>query len=136
MTKPIILCVDDEPLVLKSLKVQLKKAFGSRYLYETAESGDEALEIITEYEMETEDTKIVVIISDWLMPGIKGDEFLIQVHQDHPEVIKIMLTGQADSDAVQRAQEEADLHRFIPKPWQFDDLVEAIKSGLGEQEKD
>ncbi|MDB9312617.1 response regulator [Spirulina sp. CS-785/01] len=128
MGKPVILCVDDESVVLDSLKIQLKKAFQDEYFYETTESADEALEIIEEYE--EEETELIVIVSDWLMPGIKGDEFLIQVHQKFPHVVKILLTGQANEDAIERAKTEAKLHRYIPKPWNAEELVESIKSGL------
>lgn len=130
MSKAVILCVDDEGFILDSLKVQLKHEFRDEYVYEVAESADEALEIIGE--LREEGRRIVAIVSDWLMPGIKGDEFLIKVHQDMPDVVKILLTGQADEDAVVRAQERANLHSFISKPWQTEQLVAAIKSGLDE----
>ncbi len=123
-----MLCVDDEAVVLDSLKIQLKKEFGDAYLYEMAESADEALEIIEElYE---EDHEIIVIVSDWLMPGMKGDEFLIQVHEKYPNIVKVMLTGQADDDAIERAQNEAHLHRCLYKPWNAKELIETIRSGI------
>ncbi len=128
MSKPVILCVDDEVVVLNSLKIQLKNEFGNDYLYEVAESADEALEIIDE--LEEDETEILVIVSDWLMPGTKGDEFLIKVHQKHPKVIKVMLTGQADEAAIERAKEQASLHCCLQKPWSGKELIETIKSGL------
>lgn len=128
MSKPAILCVDDEAVVLNSLKIQLKKEFGDSYIYEVAESADEALEIIEE--LQSEETDILVIVSDWLMPGIKGDEFLIRVHEKYPKIIKVMLTGQADEIAIQRAREQASLHNCLYKPWSSQELIETIKSGL------
>lgn len=128
MSKPAILCVDDEPVVLNSLKIQLKKEFGDAYVYEVAESADEALEIIEE--LQSEQTDILVIVSDWLMPGIKGDEFLIRVHEKYPEIIKVMLTGQADDIAIERVKEKAALHNCLYKPWSSQELIETIKSGL------
>jgi CheY-like chemotaxis protein len=128
MSKPIILCVDDEKVVLKSLKTQLKSAFGNAYLYEIAESPADALELIDEL---TEDAiSIILIVSDWLMPGMKGDEFLIRVHQKFPKTVKIMLTGQADEEAVKRAFDEANLHRCLQKPWSESELIETIKTAL------
>ena len=64
------------------------------------------------------------------MPGMKGDEFLIQVHQRFPRVIKVMLTGQADDSAIDQAKIKADLHRCIYKPWSEAELIEIIESGL------
>jgi len=129
MSKPVILCVDDEVVVLNSLKIQLKKEFGDAYLYEVAENADEALEIIEELK-EEEESDILVIVSDWLMPGLKGDEFLIRVHKKYPRIIKVMLTGQADEVAIERVKEQANLHRCLDKPWDGKELVETIKSGL------
>lgn len=128
MQKPVILCVDDEVVVLNSLKIQLKKEFGDDYLYEVAENADEALEIIEE--LKEEESDILVIVSDWLMPGLKGDEFLIRVHQKYPKIVKVMLTGQADELAIERVKEQANLHRCLYKPWDGKELVETIKSGL------
>ncbi|MGB3535388.1 MAG: response regulator [Microcoleaceae cyanobacterium] len=128
MGKPMILCVDDESVILNSLKIQLKNAFQDRYNYEMAESAEEAWEILEE--MQAEDSEILVIVSDWLMPGAKGDEFLIKVHHRFPQVLKIMLTGQADGEAIERAIHDADLYRCLHKPWNHEELVETIKSGL------
>ena len=127
MNKPVILCVDDEPDILNTLKMQLKNEFKNDYFYELAESGDEALDLLEDFQ---EKTQVIVVVSDWLMPGIKGDELLIKVHQKYPKIIKVMLTGQADAAAVQRAVEEADLYCCLYKPWQSKDLIETIKSGL------
>ena len=127
MNKPVILCVDDEPDILNSLKMQLKNEFKNDYFYELAESGDEALDLLKDFQ---EEVQVIVVISDWLMPGIKGDELLIKVHQKYPKIIKVMLTGQADAAALQRAVEEADLYCCLYKPWQSKELIETIKSGL------
>ncbi len=128
MSKPAILCVDDEKVVLQSLRTQLKEAFGDAYIYELAEDADEALEVINE--LSEEGISISLIVSDWLMPGMKGDEFLIHVHQLFPNIIKIMLTGQADESAIKRTKEQANLHGCLFKPWSEEELVETLKSGL------
>ncbi|MCS7072854.1 MAG: response regulator, partial [Bacteroidia bacterium] len=128
--KLTIICVDDELIVLQSLREELEYTFGNEYAFEIAESGDEGLEIIQE--LISKGTEIAVIISDQLMPGMKGDQFLIQAHQLSPNSRKILLTGQASADAVGRALNHAKLYRYIPKPWEANDLVvtveEAIKS--------
>jgi CheY-like chemotaxis protein len=68
MEKNIILCVDDEKMILSSLKAQLKEKFGSEFIYETSENAADALELIDE--LRKESTGILVIVSDWMMPGI------------------------------------------------------------------
>ncbi len=123
-----ILCVDDEQIILTSLELQLKKHFGNQFMYEFAESAGEAMEIIDD--LAENGIRIVLIVSDWLMPGTKGDEFLINVHQQHPEVVKVMLTGQADLDAIEKTRGQADLHCCLYKPWTEEELKEAIVTGV------
>jgi response regulator RpfG family c-di-GMP phosphodiesterase len=64
------------------------------------------------------------------MPGMKGDDFLVEAHKRFPTVVKIMLSGQAEQAAVDRAKREAGLHEFLSKPWNAAELVEAINLGL------
>lgn len=128
MPKPAILCVDDEISVLESLEIELQRAFKGNYLCEFAESAEEALEIIDD--LCENEVNILVIVSDWLMPGMKGDELLIKIHQKYPKIVTVMLTGQADQAAIERTKSQANLHAFLQKPWKNDELIEAIKSGL------
>ena len=122
------LCVDDEIMILETLKEQLQRSFGEQYIYEMAENATEAWEIIDElYEA---GIRLLVVVSDWLMPGIKGDEFLIQVHQKFPHIMTILLTGQADDAAIKRSKQAAGLHACLRKPWQEAELVEIISHVL------
>lgn len=127
MAKPVILCVDDEKILLNSIKAQLKDNYGNSFLYETAESANEAMEIIDEIMVDL--TVKLIIISDWLMPGIKGDEFLIKVHSKYPNAQKIMLTGQADSKSIEKIKKEVSLYKCIRKPWIKSELFSCIDSG-------
>ena len=128
MGKKAILCVDDESIILDSLKEQIQNKLGSEYIYETAQNAEEGLEVIEE--LVEDDTEVLIIVSDWLMPGIKGDEFLIEVHKKFPGIVKVMLTGQASEDAITNAKENADLHACLFKPWKEDELISTIKEGL------
>jgi len=136
MDKYVIICVDDEQTILNSLKIELKKALDDKYLIEIAEDGEEALELIND--LLSDGYQIPLIISDYIMPHIKGDELLRQIHTIIPHTLKIMLTGQADLDAVGRVINHARLYRYISKPWQSEDLrltvVEAVRSYFQEQE--
>lgn len=128
MEKGVLLCVDDEIIVLTALKDQLRRAFDNEFVIEVAESAEEALDLLEELALDGH--KLLVIVSDWLMPQMKGDEFLIEAHKRFPTVVKIMLSGQAETDAVDRARREAGLHDFLPKPWNAAELVESIRQGL------
>lgn len=130
MARSTILCVDDEKIILDSLKSQLKSHFGSKFSYEIASNAEEAFEVIEElYES---GVRILVIVSDWLMPGIKGDEFLIKVHERFPDIVKFMLSGQADESAIENAYKNANLRRCITKPWEEKELLGAIDDCIGE----
>jgi len=124
----VILCVDDDELILNSLEMQLKEHLGDHYLYEFAENADDALEILDE--LETDGYNTLLVISDWLMPGLKGDNLLIKIHKKFPKVIKVMLTGQADQEAIERSKAEANLFACLAKPWSTSDLINTIKKGL------
>jgi CheY-like chemotaxis protein len=129
MSKSAILCVDDEAIILSSLKEQLRRRFGERYLYETASDAGEAWEVIDE--LCADGIDILIIVSDWLMPGIKGDEFLTQVHRRHPRIATVLLTGQADEAAIERARRNAGLHACLHKPWSESELAQVVESALG-----
>lgn len=135
MAKPVIVCVDDEKVVLTSLKQELEHGLGDRFNFEIAESGEEGLEVIDEFLSMGLD--IPVVISDQLMPGMKGDEFLTEVNSMKGDIRKILLTGQASADAVGNAVNRANLYRYIAKPWDENDLRltvdEAAKSYLMNQ---
>ncbi len=128
MNKYAILCVDDEEIILTSLESLLNKHFGNYCDVELAQSAEDGLEIIQEF-ME-EDIEVVVILSDWLMPGMKGDEFLIKAEKLCPGMEKIMLSGHADEEAVKRAEDENALDIFVHKPWESDKLIKIISNGL------
>ncbi|OQW90563.1 MAG: hypothetical protein BWK78_06705 [Thiotrichaceae bacterium IS1] len=136
MNSLVILCVDDEPMVLNSLRTELKQALGNKYLIEVAEGGEDALELVEE--LLATHYQIPVVISDYIMPGLKGDELLKRIHLLSPYTLNIMLTGQAEISAVSNAVNYAKLYRYISKPWDPEDLVltisEAIKSYLTDQQ--
>lgn len=123
MTHAIVL-VDDEKVILDSLKSQLAACFRDQFVYETAESVAEAWEVIDE--LVGDDSRIIVIVSDWLMPGTKGDEFLVEISERYPEIRTVLLTGHADAAAVKRAVQDARVERVLYKPWSAQDLQEIV----------
>jgi CheY-like chemotaxis protein len=128
MSRPMILFVDDEKLVLDSLIAQARSAYEDTYDYETAQSAEEAWEIIEDYH--DRQRRIVLLISDWLMPLEKGDSFLIRVAQRYPDIRLIMLSAYADEEAIRRAERYANLFAFIRKPWEREALLNTIQKAL------
>jgi len=123
--KCIFLCVDDEESVLESLKEQLRNSFGNNFIYETAQSAAEAIDIIDD--TEDANNSIVIVVSDWLMPGMKGDEFMIHLQLNFPNIKKILLTGQVDPVSLDRAKRVGRVDHVITKPWKKDHLISVIR---------
>jgi putative two-component system response regulator len=126
--KPTILCVDDDRLVLSSLKSELRSQLGAEARIETAESGEDALSLVDEFR--SEDVPLAVVISDVRMPGMNGDVLLTHIRARCPDTLNILLTGFADMDAITNAVNKAGLFRYIGKPWRRDDLVMTVRSAL------
>ncbi len=125
--KDVILCIDDEIIVLDSLKEQLQNAYED-YHIEVAESGEEAMEIINDIIQDK--TELPVVIADFIMPGMKGDELLKKIYHIMPGTKNILLTGQASIEGVSNAVNNANLYRFIAKPWDKEDLILTTKEAL------
>jgi two-component system, sensor histidine kinase and response regulator len=128
MSKPVILCIDDESIILDALKDELQRKFSTEYDIETSESGDDAIEFILE--LLDEKTDIPIVIADYIMPGMKGDELLKKIHETSPSTLNILLTGQANIEGVTNAVNYASLYRYISKPWSEDDLELTVKEAL------
>ena len=128
MVNKAIICVDDERIILNGLQSQLSRGFGDVVQIEVAESAEEALELIEE--LKKEGILIPVIITDQLMPGMKGSEFLEIVAEILPSTSNILLTGQADAEAVGKALNSGNLYRYISKPWESTDLILTIKEAI------
>lgn len=128
MGKGFIICVDDEVSVLETLTEQLRARFGESHEIESAQSAEEALSLIDEILSNQEIVEL--IISDQVMPGMKGDEFLKEVHNRLPDAIKIMLTGQAGLDSAIHAINEGGLSRYFEKPWDIEQFSKDIQNLL------
>ncbi|MEE4252940.1 MAG: response regulator [Desulfuromusa sp.] len=120
-----ILCIDDECNVLKALR----RLFMDEDHYEVfvAESGVEGLDILEK------ESDIRMVISDYRMPEMTGVEFLRQVNEKWPETMRIVLSGYADTAAVVEAINEGQIYKFIPKPWNDEELLSTISAALDHQ---
>lgn len=123
-----IICVDDEEFVLRSLKRELYDALGDAYFIETATGGEDALNVLAD--LIGENYEIPLIITDHIMLDMKGDELLRRIHAQSPRTLKIMLTGQADMQAITNAVNQANLYRYIAKPWERTDFILTVKEAI------
>lgn len=124
VAKPVILCVDDEKAVLHSLRQELGFSLSDRFSIELAESAEEALELVAD--ITTSGNTIAAVISDHLMPGMKGDAFLGHISRLHPNVGRILLTGQSQYVENTLHQQDGVTFLCLPKPWAVDQLRNAV----------
>lgn len=119
--KHTILLVDDEVNNLQLLKRTLRQDYNIL----TASNGKEALEIV-----EDKGKEISLIVSDQKMPEMQGTEFLKQVSGDYPDIVKILLTGHLDVDAIVDSINDCHLYQYIVKPFDPTELKMTIESGI------
>lgn len=120
--------MDDEAVILIALKMKLKKTLGPDYLVESAYNGRQALEIVQE--LSDRGVAIDLIITDWLMPGLKGDDLLRSVRKQHPAMKGILITGQADRDSIEAVKKEGLARAVFSKPWNEEKLLTEIMKCL------
>ena len=125
MNKGYMICVDDDLSVLETLQEQLKERFKDTHYIEISDSAEVALGLIED--IQANGDVIEVIISDQVMPGMKGDRFLEEIHRRLPDTIKILLTGQAGLDSAIRAINYGGLNRYVEKPWNIELLCKDIQ---------
>jgi len=115
-----ILCVDDEENILHSIKRLLRKE-GYRLL--TASNGVEGLKILKE-------NNVHLVLSDQRMPQMSGTEFLAEVKEKYPDVIRIILTGYTQIDSITESINKGNIYKFLLKPWNDQNLKLEIGKAL------
>ncbi len=117
-----LLCVDDEANILSALR-RLFRPAGYRLL--TAGSGAEGLEVL-----EREGGGVDLVISDMRMPAMSGAQFLAEVRQRWPAIVRVLLTGYSDVDSTIAAINEGQIYRYIAKPWNDGDVLLTVRDAL------
>lgn len=119
-----ILLVDDENNVLNSLRRVLQRAFADEGL---------SIEICNDPRLALEwagSEMFDLVISDYRMPPMDGVAFLKGVRQMQPDAVRLILSASTDFDALMSAVNEAEVFRYLTKPWDDDELVAAVRLGL------
>ena len=116
-----ILAVDDDILVLNSMRIQLERKFGQEYVLEFAQHVDEAIELIEE--LHNAEINLIVIISDWIMPGKNGDVLAQYVKNMNPEIKVVVLSGQLQESIAQQMIDSKEIDSIVSKPWSEDHLI-------------
>lgn len=124
MTSPHILLVDDEPAIRNSI---IRVLADEDYRITTAANGIQALAILKAQEVD-------LIISDEKMPYMTGTNFLREARKQYPSTIRIVLTGQPSIETMMVAINEGEIFRFLLKPWNDAELLEAVRQGLAQRD--
>jgi DNA-binding NtrC family response regulator len=130
-----ILLVDDDAFILEVLRIQLERFLPDHIVIERASSGHEGLELVKQLSSD-EQQPLALVISDYLMPGLLGSDFLIQAHNICPRSKKMMLTGQAEVDNVLKVLHHMELFRYVGKPWEPDFLNQSVLKAISVFEED
>ena len=115
MQKPKIAFIDDEPRILRSLKMHFRQ---SHDVFITTDAS-ELMKYVSEHDVQ-------VVISDQRMPDKQGTEVLRDIKAASPNTLRILLTGYADLNAVIDSVNEGEIYRYITKPWQNDELKQIV----------
>jgi DNA-binding NtrC family response regulator len=121
MSRETVMIVDDEQMVLTSLATYLE--LETEYRIVTFTGGEQAIAFL-------EGNTVDLVISDFLMPGMDGLQFLTRARELAPEVPRVMLTGYADKENAIKAINQVGLFHYIEKPWNNDELLHIIQNGL------
>jgi len=126
--KPTIICVDDEPIVLKSLKAELKEMLQNTYSIEIAESGEEAIDLLKD--IQKNNGTVELVISDFVMPRMNGQQLLTRIHDLSPMTEKVMLSGRTNNEGLIQTINSIRLFRFIDKPWDKQFLQATVNEAI------
>ena len=126
--KTAILSVDDDILVLNSLRIQLERHFGESHLLEFAQNVDEAIGVIDD--ITSTGVELIVIISDWIMPSKNGDVLAQYVKAINPKIQVVVLSGQLQEEKALALVESHTIDKVMLKPWSEEDLVNVINNAL------
>jgi DNA-binding NtrC family response regulator len=120
MKKHTILIVDDEEMILKSICRVLRK---EDYRILTATDGEKGLAMLKDHDVH-------LVISDQRMPGMNGIDFLKRIKREYPQILTIMLTGNAEIEIAMNAINEAGVYKFILKPWDDNNLRVTVRRAI------
>ena len=129
--RKIILCVDDNIEVLKSLRFQLRQTLMRDVRIVLAEGSEEALHTLNALDLSSND--LLLIISDWLMPNINGEDLIKMIEQRWGLIMTIVLSGHITPEAKDRLTDLEQVISVMSKPWDGEMLVHLITTSLVSQ---
>lgn len=123
MNKNVIVCIDDDRIMLKALVYQISTFLDEEVVIEAAESGEEALEVLGE--LVSEGYTIPIVISDQMMPGMTGIEFAKAIKIGYPQLKMILLSGYS-KESMETIESQENIIATLQKPWEKIDLMNLL----------
>jgi DNA-binding NtrC family response regulator len=120
-TQPVVMIVDDEDMVITSVRAFLN--LETEYTIHGFTDPQEAAKFL-------ETNPVDVVVSDYLMPKINGLQLLSKAKALQPEAARVLLTGHADKQSAIQAINEVGLFQFLEKPWDNNQLLLVIQSAI------
>ena len=115
MSQPILMTVDDDPAVSRSVARDLRRRYGKDYRIIRADSGADALDALREIKLRGD--AVAAILADYRMPQMDGIAFLEKAMDLFPHARRALLTAYADTDAAIQAINVVDVDHYLLKPW-------------------
>ena len=131
--RKFILIIDDEYIILESLRIQLERFLPEDIEVQMAFSGEEAYELLQD-SAQSHDVDLLIVISDYNLGDAQGTDVLLKVKELFPAARRILLSGQAGSDAeIEKYIQATKLDLFLTKPWDLQELKLRISEYIGFQ---
>ena len=124
MSYRVIACIDDEAVILMAMAMELRRHFGSEFVIETATSVDE-LELSLRDDL-AEGMQLACVITDWIMPGLKGEDVAARLRALAPGLPVILMTGHSESAEAEATIASGGPVRILRKPWRQKALVDTL----------
>lgn len=124
----VIICVDDEPSILMALQQQMIRAFANDFAIEIAENSESAIELIQN--LLENDYRIATVVTDEMMPGMRGHQLINEIAKLSPDTHYVLLTGYIDAETIAGVKSNPKII-CLSKPWGYDELVRSIRERSG-----
>lgn len=125
-SQDFILIVDDELIILESLRIQINRILPEQLFLEAASTGAEAFQVIDE--LKAEGKNLLLVMTDYHLDDMKGISILQHAHDQFPTVQKIILSGQANLDELNEFKQTVNIDAIVNKPWDFEDIARFIRT--------
>jgi DNA-binding NtrC family response regulator len=128
MTRKAIICVDDESIILWSMVQEISEYFGERFEYHSISDPKKVVSLLNSLKQSGVETSLV--ISDWLMPGLNGDELINLISRENPGIRAVIVTGHSNENIISGFKNNPNIRGVVAKPWIPKQLLSVIEKAI------